>query len=138
MTTPFAERFERDILSAFILLEGEIHFSNTNSSFLNLITEISLFGYDGPIFQKRLSTAIAEKGTVIGVISRKDFLELIHPFSQFATYLSRNIIYKDKVIDDLPLDPTQVLSQEGSNVSWDEGVCSMNAIQRHILYQMMQ
>ena len=51
--------------------------------------------------KKRLSTAIAEKGAVIGVISRKDFLELIHPFSQFATYLSRNIIYKDKVIDDL-------------------------------------
>jgi len=36
---------------------------------------------------------------------------------------------------DLPLDPTQNLSQEGENVNWDEGVCSMNAIQRFILNQ---
>eukprot|EP00340_Litonotus_pictus_P005694 CAMPEP_0170518736 /NCGR_PEP_ID=MMETSP0209-20121228/4348_1 /TAXON_ID=665100 ORGANISM="Litonotus pictus, Strain P1" /NCGR_SAMPLE_ID=MMETSP0209 /ASSEMBLY_ACC=CAM_ASM_000301 /LENGTH=513 /DNA_ID=CAMNT_0010804397 /DNA_START=816 /DNA_END=2357 /DNA_ORIENTATION=- len=37
---------------------------------------------------------------------------------------------------DLPLDPTQNLSQEGSNISWDEGVGSMLAIQRHILKQL--
>ena len=40
-------------------------------------------------------------------------------------------------VSDLPLDPSQVLSQESSNVSWDEGVCSMNAIQRHILNLIM-
>ena len=108
--------------AAFILLEGEVHFFNTNSSFLDLITEISLFGYDGPIFQKRLSTAIAEKGTVIGVISRKDFLELIHPFSQFATYLSRNIIYKDKVIDDLQYFKSFILA------SIDKGPLDMEKV----------
>ena len=108
--------------AAFILLEGEVHFFNTNSSFLDLITEISLFGYDGPIFQKRLSTATAEKGTVIGVISRKDFLELIHPFSQFATYLSRNIIYKDKVIDDLQYFKSFILA------SIDKGPLDMEKV----------
>ena len=34
---------------------------------------------------------------------------------------------------DLPLDPNQNLSQEGENVSWDEGIASMNAIQRYVL-----
>ena len=34
---------------------------------------------------------------------------------------------------DLPLDPTQNLAMEEGNVSWDEGVGSMNAIQRYIL-----
>ena len=34
---------------------------------------------------------------------------------------------------DLPLDPTQNLSMEGSNISWDEGVGSMLAIQRYVL-----
>lgn len=33
---------------------------------------------------------------------------------------------------DLPLDPTQNLSMEDGNVSWDEGVGSMNAIMRFI------
>ena len=37
---------------------------------------------------------------------------------------------------DLPLDPNQNLSQEGGNVSWDEGIGSMNAIQRYILNQI--
>ena len=33
---------------------------------------------------------------------------------------------------DLPLDPTQNLSMEDGNVSWDEGVGSMNSIMRFI------
>jgi hypothetical protein len=39
-------------------------------------------------------------------------------------------------VSDLPLDPEQNLAEEGQNVSWDEGVCSMNAIQRFILGQI--
>ena len=96
--------------ACYILLEGEVHFFNNNSTFLDLITDISIFGYDGPIFQNRLSTAIADKGSVIGVISRKDFLQLIHPYSQCATYLSRNIRYKDKVLDDLQSFKNYILS----------------------------
>ena len=38
---------------------------------------------------------------------------------------------------DLPLDPSQNLAQEDGNVSWDEGVGSMNAIQRYILKQVI-
>ena len=37
---------------------------------------------------------------------------------------------------DLPLDPEQNLAQEDGNVSWDEGVCSMNAIQRYVMGQI--
>lgn len=87
--------------NAFILLEGEIHFFNNTYTFLDLISEICLFGYDGPIFEKRLSTVIAEKNTVLAIIKKKDFLELIHPFSRFAIYLSRNIRNKDKILDKL-------------------------------------
>ena len=36
-------------------------------------------------------------------------------------------------VSDLPLDPTQNLSQEGQAVSWEEGVGTMNAIQRNVL-----
>ena len=60
-----------------------------------------MFGYDGPVFQKRLSTVIAEKNTVLAIIKKRDFLDLIHPFSSFATYLSRNIRNKDKILDNL-------------------------------------
>ena len=38
---------------------------------------------------------------------------------------------------DIPLDPSQNLAQEDGNVSWDEGVGSMNAIQRYILKQVI-
>ena len=39
---------------------------------------------------------------------------------------------------DLPLDPNQNLAQESGNVSWEEGVCSMNAIQRYVLKKIFQ
>ena len=41
-------------------------------------------------------------------------------------------------ISDLPMDPKQNLSQEEGNVSWDEGVGSMNAIQRFIINQIFK
>ena len=50
------------------------------------------------------------------------------------TFISRFFYY----VSDLPLDPSQVLSQEGAAVSWDEGICSVNAIQRHILNLIME
>jgi hypothetical protein len=87
--------------ACFILLEGEIHIFNNKSTFQDLISNVTFFGYDGPIFQKRLNTVLVEKGSVLGIIRQKDFLNLIHPFSKFATFISRNIRYKDKVLDDL-------------------------------------
>src|SRR5690606_22072917 len=51
----------------------------------------------------------------IGIITQKDFLQLVHPFSTFATFISRNIRYKDKVLDDLQTFKNFVLS------SIDEG-----------------
>lgn len=39
---------------------------------------------------------------------------------------------------DLPLDPNQNLTMEEGHVSWDEGIGSMNAIQRYILNQILK
>ena len=47
-------------------------------------------------------------------------------------FVSRYFYY----ISDLPLDSTQNLSKEEGNVSWDEGVCTMNAIQRFLFNQI--
>jgi len=109
------EKFEQKILlysgmeseydagewACFILIEGEIHIFNNKQTFQDLINNVTFFGYDGPIFQKRFSTVLVEKGTILGIISQKDFLEIVKPFSKFATFISRNIRYKDKVLDDL-------------------------------------
>lgn len=102
--------FDDGSWACFILLQGEVHFFNNKESFLDLVNDISLFGYDGPIFQKRFATVIAEKNSILGMINRKDFLQLIHPYSQFATYISRNIRYKDKVLDDLQSFKNYVIS----------------------------
>ena len=96
--------------AAFILLEGEIHIFKNDFTFLDLINDVSLFGYDGPIFQKRMTTTIAESGTILGVIKRRDFLNVIHPCSQFGSYLSRNIRNKDKILDPLKSFKNFVLS----------------------------
>lgn len=96
--------------SCFILLEGEIHIFNNKHIFQDLITNVTFFGYDGPIFQKRLSTVLVEKNSIIGVINRQDFLNIIHPFSKFATFISRNIRYKDKILDDLQAFKNFILS----------------------------
>ena len=95
---------------AFILLEGEIHVFKNDYTFIDYLNSVTLFGYDGPIFQKRMTTTIAEHGTVIAVIKRKDFLNVIHPFSQFASFLSRNIRNKDKILDSLNSFKNFVLS----------------------------
>ena len=95
---------------AFILLEGEIHVFKNDYTFIDYLNSVTLFGYDGPIFQKRMTTTIAQYGTIIAVIKRKDFLNVIHPFSQFASFLSRNIRNKDKILDSLNSFKNFVLS----------------------------
>ena len=60
-------------LSCYILLEGEIHIYNNKLSFLDLINDITLFGYDGAIFGKRISSVIVDKNIVLGEISKKIF-----------------------------------------------------------------
>ena len=103
-------------LNCYILLEGKIHIYNNKQSFLDLINDITLFGYDSAIFDKRISTVIVDKNTVLGEISKKNFLTFIHPFSQFVTYISRNVRYKDKVLDDINIFRDFVLNSinEGS------------------------
>ena len=54
------------LVLTFILLEGEIHIFKNEFTFFDLINDVSLFGYDCPIFQKRVTTTIAESGTILG------------------------------------------------------------------------
>ena len=62
--------------NCYILLEGEIHIYNNKQNFVDLINEITLFGYDGAIFNKRISTVIVDKDSVLGIISKKEKLTL--------------------------------------------------------------
>ena len=99
--------------AAFILIKGEIHFFNNDFEFRDLVDTVSFFGYDGPIFRKRTNTVIAEKDTVIAVIMPDDFINNLMPFSKFCTYISRNIIYRDKVLDALDQYKTFILTSIG-------------------------
>ena len=92
---------EDDDFSAFILLQGEVHVFNLNDIFITFLNKITLIGYDGPLFHKRLSNAIIIKDSIYAEITQNVFLELIHPFSSFANYLSRNVIIKLKILDNL-------------------------------------
>lgn len=85
---------------AFILMEGELHFLG-KGKFIDLVDYTCFFGYDGPIFEKRFSTVEIERNSIVGVISQKAFLANLNPFSKFCTFISRSIINKDKVLDDL-------------------------------------
>ena len=60
-------------LNCYILLEGKIHIYNNKQSFLDLINDITLFGYDSAIFDKRISTVIVDKNIVLSEISKKIF-----------------------------------------------------------------
>jgi hypothetical protein len=85
---------------AYILLEGGIGFFE-EAKFLDFIDVVNFFGYDGPVFKKRLNTAIVEKNSIVAFIPEKTFIENLIPFSKFCTFISRSIIHKDKVLDHL-------------------------------------
>jgi hypothetical protein len=111
-----------DNFSAYILLKGEIHIFDTNDHFQDLVSTTTFFGYDGPIFHKRFNTIVVEKDSVIGEISDKVFLKYLMPFSKFCTFISRNIIYKDKILDDLTKIKNFIFN------STDDGVVDMEKL----------
>ena len=99
--------------AAFILLQGEVHFFHNDFVFSDLVNTVSFFGYDGPIFRKRTNTVMAEKDSVIAVIMPDDFLQYLMPFSKFCTFISRNIVYKDKLLDALDHFKSFILTSIG-------------------------
>jgi hypothetical protein len=103
------EDFEQN-KNAFILLKGEAHIYNNEGTFEDLMSNVGIFGYDGPIFQTRTKICVLNDNTYIGVIDEKVFLDLIVPFSKYCMYLSKNIIYKDKTLDSLNNLKTYILS----------------------------
>ena len=87
---------------AFILIEGEIHCFDKNNNFIEHLIPGTYFGYEGPIFQKRTASTVAQKGTILAVITQNISIDNILPFSKFATYLQKSIVNKDKFFS--PLD----------------------------------
>lgn len=81
--------------AAFILLTGEIHFFDNELNFQDMVNSVCFFGYDGPIFNKRQSTVVAEPHSYLAVFLPEVFLDNLIPFSKFSTFISRNIIYKE-------------------------------------------
>jgi len=98
-------------LKAFILLKGEVQIFNIDNTFEDNIINVSIFGYEGPIFNVRTKVAVCEENSYIGIIEQVDFLNFIVPFSKYATYLSRSIIHKDKTLDSLNSLKTYILSK---------------------------
>jgi hypothetical protein len=95
------KKYEMGDYAAFILLKGEVHFFDNDLEFQDIVQAVSFFGYDGPIFRKRQTTVIADAGVLVAVILPEDFLNALIPFSKFCTFISRNIVYKDKTLDSL-------------------------------------
>ena len=103
--------------SAFILMEGEIHFYD-KQKFTDLINYVCFFGYDGPIFKKRINKVCVEEGSVIGVIDENIFLENLKPFSKFCSFISSSIINKDKILDNIGKFKAFVLEKVDGNLDF--------------------
>jgi len=95
------ESLYKSMTYSYILIQGEIHILNENNEFLDLIDSTTFFGYDAAIFNKRFNTIFVEKNSILAFISKDSFLDILRDVTQFNTYLSRSIIQKDKVLDNL-------------------------------------
>jgi len=101
LKTDKIEGQNESLYDSYILIEGELHILNQKDEFLDLIDSTTFIGYDAAIFNKRFHTVIAEKNCVLAKISRINFLDILSEVTQFNTFLSRSIIQKDKVLDNL-------------------------------------
>ena len=99
--TNHIEGLYKNKFETYILIEGEIHILNEKNEFIDLIDSMTLFGYDAPIFGKRFNTIIVEKKSILARISKESFLNILKEVTQFNTFLSRSIIQKDKILDNL-------------------------------------
>lgn len=85
-------------LDSYILFEGEYHIYNKKNTLVDIVRgRLNFFGYGGPIFKKRNHTIFVEEDSIVGVIKKEDFLEILQPFSKFSKFISRNILNKDKI-----------------------------------------
>lgn len=99
-----------DQFNCYIILEGEVHIFDKFNNFQEDLEAGSFFGFQGPIFKKRTNSAIANIGTVLCVISQTLFMEVLQPFSKFANYITKSVIYKDKFFESLDIFKSKVLS----------------------------
>ena len=71
-------------LYSYILIEGEMHIFNKKNTLIDIVSGMSFFGYQGPIFKRRTHTIYIEKDSIVGFIKREDFLKILMPFSKFS------------------------------------------------------
>lgn len=88
-------------LNCYILMEGEMQIFNRKNTLVDVISGMTFFGYNGPIFKERTHTVRIEEESIVGYIPRDAFLDLLCPFSKFSKFISRNILNKDKMFSKL-------------------------------------
>lgn len=89
-------------LDSYILFEGEYQVYNKKNMLVDVVRgRLNFFGYGGPIFKKRNHSIVIDEDSIVGVIRKDDFLEILSPFSKFSKFISRNIINKDKMFNRL-------------------------------------
>lgn len=89
---------DTDDLHSYILFEGEYQIYNKKKTLVDIVSgRLNFFGYGGPIFKRRTHSIMIDEDSIVGVIYKDDFLEILQPFSKFSKFISRNIINKDKM-----------------------------------------
>ena len=107
-------------LNCYILFEGEYLIYNKKDHLVDIVRgRLNFFGYGGPIFSKRTHSITVESDSIIGVISKENFLKILSPFSKFSKFISRNILNKDKMfsrLDDFKNFVLNSISQDNIDI----------------------
>eukprot|EP00340_Litonotus_pictus_P001915 CAMPEP_0170523486 /NCGR_PEP_ID=MMETSP0209-20121228/8884_1 /TAXON_ID=665100 ORGANISM="Litonotus pictus, Strain P1" /NCGR_SAMPLE_ID=MMETSP0209 /ASSEMBLY_ACC=CAM_ASM_000301 /LENGTH=773 /DNA_ID=CAMNT_0010811573 /DNA_START=15 /DNA_END=2336 /DNA_ORIENTATION=- len=89
---------DNEDLDSYILFEGEYQIYNKKMKLIDIVCgRLNFFGYGGPIFKKRNHSIVIDQDSIVGVIPKDDFLEILCPFSKFSKHISRNILNKEKI-----------------------------------------
>ncbi len=144
-----------------ILISNKIFYDKTND-----VTNVDIGNLDIQILDQMINNKTTDKTqihigpmlTVSGTILQNELLLLYYQLVMGCIGLEMEGYFYAKEIEsavkhmilqnkfytrcfyytsDLPLDPTQNLASEGEMVNWEEGVQTMNAIQRFILKKVL-
>jgi hypothetical protein len=145
------------LISEKIFYDKTNDMTNVNVGNLEIEKIHQLINADLPIGHEPTNIHIGPMLTVSGTILQNEFLLLYYKsvmgciglemegyfYAKEIESAIKHMILKNKFYtrcfyytSDLPLDPTQNLASEGEIVNWEEGVKTMNSIQRYILQQI--
>lgn len=88
---------DKSHLSCYFLIQGKVQILNKDESIIEILESNNFFGYQGAILNKRTSTVIVAKNTILGVLSSEVYLNLLgSPDAKFKNYILSSIISKEK------------------------------------------